>query len=144
MVVGVWLLWRQHVVSLIRACVVGVWHCGVDAGNPALGTTGVQTLLDALPAATMEGVNICSTYGRITTPVSTHARLRGVWCVSRMALVVTRMSHGLANRVRWFGCVHALLLRGTWQGVALKAGCRLARRHGVPWRSGIVSVRCSS
>ena len=143
-VVGVWLLWRQHVVSLIRACVVGVWHCGVDAGNPALGTTGVQTLLDALPAATMKVVYVGGAYGHITTPVSTHARSRGVLCVPRMALVVTCMSHGLAHRVRWFGCVYALLVRGTWQAVASKAGCRLARRHGVPWRCGSVTVRCSS
>jgi len=116
----------------------------VDADNPALGTTGVQTLLDALPTATMKVVDVGCTYGHITTPVSTHARLRGVLCMSRMALVVTCMSHGLANCVRWFGCVHALLVRGTWQAVASKAGCRLARRHGVPWRRGIVAVRCSS
>jgi len=122
----------------------GVWHCGVDAANPTLGTTGVQMLLDALPAATVKYVNVDSTYGHITTPVSPHARLRGVLCVSRMALVVTCMSHGLAHRVRWFGCVYALLVRGTWQAVASKAGCRLARRHGVPWRSGVVRVRCSS
>jgi len=148
---GVWLsefgwFWAggQRVVSLIRACVVGVWHCGVDADNPALGTTGVQTLLDALPAATMKFVRFDSTYGHITTPVSTRARLRGFLCLSRMALVATCMSHGLANCVRWFGCVHALLLRGTWQAVASKAGCRLARRHGVPWRRGIVTVRYSS
>ena len=117
-VVGGCLLWRQYVVSLIRSCVVGVWHCGADAGNPALGTTGVQTLLDALPAATMKVVDVDSTYGHITTPVSTHVRLRGVLCVPRMALVVACMSHGLAHRVRWFGCVHALLLHGTWQTVA--------------------------
>jgi len=61
-----------------------------------------------------------------------------------MALVVTCMSHGLANCVRWFGCVHALLVRGTWQGVASEAGCRLVRRHGVRWRSGCVTVRYSS
>jgi len=134
----------QRVVSLNRACVVGVWHCGVDADNPALGTTGVQTLLDALPAATMKVVDVDSTYGHITTPVPPHARLPGVLCVSQMALVLTCVSHGLAHRVRWFGCVHALLLRGTWQTVASKAGCRLARRHGVPWRSGGVAVRCSS
>ena len=91
--------------ALNRACVVGVWHCGVDADNPALGTTGVQTLLDALPAATMKVVRFDSTYGHITTPVSTHARLRDMYIgMSRMALVVTCMSHGLANRVRWFGC----------------------------------------
>jgi len=139
-----WLGGGQRVVSLIRACVVGVWHCDVDAGNPALGTTGVQTLLDALPAATMKDVYVGGAYGHITTPVSTHARSRGVLCVPRMALVVTCMSHGLANRVRWFGCVHALLVRGTWQNVASKAGCRLARRHGVRWSSGGVTVRCSS
>jgi len=75
-----WLGGGQCVVSLIRACVVGVWHCGVDAENPALGTTDVQMLLDALPATAMKVVNVNGTYGHITTPVSTHARLRGV-CV---------------------------------------------------------------
>ena len=74
-----WLGGGQRVVSLKRACVVGVWHCGVDADNLALGTTGVQTLLDALPAATVKYVNVDSTYGHITTPVSTHARLRDMY-----------------------------------------------------------------
>ena len=145
-VVGVWLVGRWPTCGVAESSMRGgcVACCGMDADNPALGTTGVQTLLDALPVATMKVVNVCSTCGRITTPVSTHARLRGVLCVPRMALVVTCMSHGLAHRVRWFGCVHALLVRGTWQTVVSKASCRLARRHGVPWGCGSVTVRCST
>ena len=136
---------RRLVADLVMcgACCCGDL-CVERTDNQVLETSGVQALLNALPAATMKVVYVGGAYGHITTPVSTHARLRGVLCVSRMALVVTCMSHGLAHRVRWFGCVHALLLRGTWQTVASKAGCRLARRHGVPWRSGVVRVRCSS
>jgi len=60
----------------------GVWHCGVDAVNPYLGTTGVQTLLDALPAATMKFVNVGGMYGHITTPVSTHGYVAFFVCVT--------------------------------------------------------------
>jgi len=42
----------------------GVWRA-VDADNRALGTAGVQTLLDALPAAAMKHMQFESTYGHM-------------------------------------------------------------------------------
>ena len=81
MVVGVWLVGRWSTCGVAESSMRGgcVACCGMDADNPALGTTGVQTLLDALPVATVKYVRFDSTYGHITTPVSTHARLRDMY-----------------------------------------------------------------
>ena len=73
-----------------------VWHCGWNAENPALGTTGVQTLLDALPAAAMKVVIVSSAYHPCR---GMHGYVCSV-CLSRMALVVH------ACRMHWLNaCV---------------------------------------